>query len=236
MPSRIYAIALGVKTMNTIQKQPVSEFIAELVEDLFIREVARIQKTSPDRLHLLTDDYILNAKQKYVATLEKFCDLWQDKAEVEATWRQCGFMTTNKAFRALLEYMYDITLPSSDSATDAFLREFIGYDVIERAERDRIAERERKEAYRRQQEDERQAKIRAAIIKNLRADEAIRGEDLVTLAKEYKIKMHPRTVGCIRKRVITIGPNQSRVTGKGGLPQSVWKINARVREIAQGNE
>ncbi len=60
-------------------------------------------------------------------------------------------------------------------------------------------------------------------IERLKANNPISGDELVDVAKHLGLVPHIRTIGTLRKRVVSIRPGQCRIAG-GSVPDGVWQL------------
>lgn len=128
------------------------------------------------------------------------------------------FHPTNKFSRELFAAITGIELPKSVNGTHEAVEAYIGEEILA-AEAARIeADRLDKEGAAKRELDKRLAGIK------LQFDFGITGDEMLLLVENYGIKLHPRTVGTIRRRLSLIGPGSVSVFGRGSLPDTVLEV------------
>lgn len=99
----------------------------------------------------------------------------------------------------------------------------------ERSERnERMRERDRKAAIARL---EKQIKWQAEVASLLANDGQVGGEELADYARLLGIKVHPRTIGFLRKRCNWVTSGQASISGKRRSPQTMFKLYRECREL-----
>lgn len=184
---------------------------------------------SPENMAKVTPERVAEKRQELVAWGEQLVESFKSK---EATWEayQRGrFSYSNKHSRALFEEATGISLGKSDASAKIALEAYVGADVIEaRTQRLRSEYQARQQAAA-EKEAKRRAEYIAALTTAIKADVAIEGTDLVEIARECGVEIHPRTVGTLRKRVLSINSCSARIRGKQ-LPNSVYGLYRQVRD------
>lgn len=148
--------------------------------------------------------------------------------------RRGALHPSNRHYRALFTGLTGCRLPATAGGTREAVRQYIGADRFDAYYAALEADREAQE---RARHDAQESKGRAAVermAETVKAGRPIDGDSLATLARSLGFDLHPRTVGTLRKRVVSIGPDGGRVTGRGFLPDTIWRLYREVREKLAG--
>lgn len=209
------------------------EIATEHAQSLLRDEIAYHTKERPEKLARLSAEERSELESKYIAkqkeialkTLESF-------ASTDGLLKMHRIGTlhpSNKNTRKMFERWSGKTLPKSATATETWLKDFIGPDVVDKYYADLDAEAKA--------DADAAAKAAAEIAlqrlnrlsDDVANDRPVDGDALVDLAAWLGISLHPRTIGTIRSRVKAIQNGKGVQIGRGFWPDSVWQAYNAVR-------
>jgi len=164
-------------------------------------------------------------------------DLAESFKSKEATYdAMCRgrFYYENKLSRQLFESVTGIPLGTTNKSAAIALKAYIGDDVIKARSAAKLAELEARQTAERAKQDARRREQLESIKARVNADETIDGEDLIALAREMNIPLHPRTIGTARRRLIAINSGTARIkTTKSvkRLPDAIWDVYRQAKSL-----
>lgn len=141
------------------------------------------------------------------------------------------FHPDNRFSRRIFALVTGQELPRTVADTRAMVLAYIGQEKLD-------AHNQEKE----RQEQERLDKIRAAdnercakIVARIRAGESVSGEELADAAQFAGVTIHPRTIGTLRKRVVSINADGAKIyrtkTGaKSALSNEPYRVYQQIQE------
>jgi hypothetical protein len=214
------------------QQQAITAFADYLYhqEMDYHREQAKTRPIVAERLAALTEQDLAAFRQKLVTTAEADASDFLDTDRLLERERKGTFHPSNTGWRRLFVSLTGVNLPGTSGGTSDAIKAYIGPEKWDTYYAKRKAAADGKERQRQEAEAEQARKHLDGIAGKVRAGEPIDGSDLATLAQSLGFDPHPRTIGTLRKRVIAIGPNGGRVTGRGFLPDTVWNL---YRDVAK---
>mgnify|MGYP006212798865 CR=1 FL=1 len=134
--------------------------------------------------------------------------------------------TSNRNSRTLWELIRGETLPKGNRGTNEYIETL---DEVRALRSIRRAEEEEATLKRQQEEEAAKQQTIERVTTGIREHGEIDVDDLLIVAKELSIKVHPRTIGMIRKRVNWIkmeasGLGRCEWKGRGYPPESVYGL------------
>lgn len=195
----------------------------EYAKFFYDKELERVRKHMPHRLAGLTDERLGEFWQHLVDDGHRLAAHIVAKDEAFCSRVEQGLLhPDNKASRRLFERVTGRDLPRTVKGTAAAVAEYCGPQL----ERYRAARQAERDAEERAEREEREAAERAAIDDakdRVRRGVPISGEELLTLAKDIGVKVHPRTAGTIRQRLVSVRKGAAKVRGNHA-PDNVWRV------------
>lgn len=138
------------------------------------------------------------------------------------------FHPSNKISRQIFLDLFDVQLPATVSGTREAIRRYVGAETWDRMEREEAegirASEERLTAEKQQAADDEDAGEFERIAPLIRADKQISGDDLVFMARQLNVEIHPRTVGTLRRYIVAVNSGSSKVHKghRGGKAYDVY--------------
>ena len=176
---------------------------------------------------------IAAAKERAAARWQSVVDTFADKAATALGAESGRFHPSNKDTRALFATVTGIKLPATVGGTMAAIAEYVGEEGAKAIADARQAYEERTAREREAREADIAAK-HAKRIETIKTDilggRPVSGEDLIDIARHLEIDVHPRTVGMVRNRVISISDGSARISGVG-LSDSAWRLFRLVKAM-----
>ena len=138
------------------------------------------------------------------------------------------FNTINKASQRLFEGLTGISLGKTNREADEKIREYAKVEIEQYVEE---VNKERDERLRKEKEesDKKKKELIDGLIFSVSIDQPILGEHLVELCKYFDIKIHPRTVSVLKKRVISVNSHSSEQYGKDHV-NSIYQLYRECQE------
>lgn len=124
-----------------------------------------------------------------------------------------AFHPSNPTTRRLFTDVTGIDLPSTVSGTKQVIENYCG-DALRQYREARDAERDAKEAAARAKEKEAAARLLADAEARVLACSGVTGGAVVDLCRRYGIDLPPQTIGCLRRRVVSIAGDGEHVSMK----------------------
>lgn len=213
------------------QRSAIAEFTEYLFQNEmdYYRERAKTSEMDANRLAALTQEQLTEFRERLRERSEKDAAAFLDTEQLLDRVRTGVLHPSNGGWRKLFTALTGCQLPSGANATRDALREYIGAERQDVYYAARQAAADAKVQAKQEADEQRERERLAAIVGKVKADEGIDGSQLADLARSMGIDLHPRTVGTLRKRVVSITSNGGRVTGRGHLPSTVWNLYRQVR-------
>jgi len=144
-------------------------------------------------------------------------------------WKRGGFHPSNKHSRKMLERLYGVSLPKGVSDSREAVRGIIGIAYCNQKEDEIIAEQKAKQEKAKEIEEKERKENLERIENAISNNEGIDGEDLYEIAKDLGFSIHPRTIGTLRERVVSIRDSGVRFRGKD-IPDSIFDLFREVQK------
>lgn len=210
-----------------------TKLATEIGQEMFDEDMASYTE---EQLSRVSKEQIESHRQNMIQSQIERAKEFLNPEDLISRLRMGALDPRNKHWRKLFTGLTGVKLPRTVKGTVAAVREHIGaerYDQIladrkAKVEAKKQAEREKREAKQREWEEE----IRVELAERLKADEPLNGEEIVDAAKLFGLKLHPRTVGMFRNRVVSIQANTARASG-GHLPTSAYKTYRQLQELVK---
>ncbi len=188
-------------------------------------ELASHRKYRPEQLAKVSPEDIERYRQSKIVQAEQLAsDIRNHSPKIVERIATGLLHPDNKLSRAVFSEVTGIALPSTVGGTDRVIQAsnpwgqlLVDYWAEYRKQRD---------AKQAELENARQAKLLESVnrsIESLKANNPISGDELVDVAKHLGLAPHIRTIGTLRKRVVSIRPGQCRIAG-GNVPDGVWQL------------
>lgn len=206
--------------MNALDLDALASEVAERYFDyLYGRDLKseRFTRLPADKQREMLANAIGKLKGEIAKIVQRILD--RDVRLLEAE----TFHPSNKMYRDIFSRVTGQTLPGSANETRQVVADYIGSDKLKAAEDARAAVAAEKELAKQAAEAARLASIAK------RFDDQITGQELLDLARHHGIEVHPRTAGMLKSRVLSIGRDQARVTGRPSTGNA-FAIRKRVAE------
>jgi hypothetical protein len=221
--------------MTTKTKPTYDELVEQTFQKLYADDLQseRFTKLTPDEQKKIVDRAMTDHKVAINALVFKIRD-----RDVQLYFGHT-LDVHNKRYREIFEWETGIKLPPTSQASQAALREYLGEEKVAESQRQRTAAKLEKENAEAAKKEAAHAATMLRIMEKIERDVEVPGESLIDVARYLKVdeyyEIHPRTIGTIRKRVVTIKSGQSRVYGtvggkkQAGVPSTVYALYNVVR-------
>lgn len=188
----------------------------------------------PDRRATITQSQIDDALAVTELQANSLAESFKSKEATYDAMCRGRFNTANKLSRQLFESITGIQLGTTNKSAAAALKAYIGQEVIQARTAAKLQELEARQAAERSKRDARHRENLDSIRARVKADQAIDGEDLITLARELNIPLHPRTVGTARRRLVSINSGTARIKvtkSVKSLPEAIWDVYRQAKSL-----
>lgn len=199
----------------TIFPERIPAAVEEFAVTMMAQRIKDSRKTHPNREPDAT--IVASETNKHRIQARQFAEKISTDAGAFAKLEAGSFNQHNKFTRKLFTTITGVDLGKTNASAVAAVRQWIGEDVCQAIEA-RKAQEDREAAEKIEAEQKAaDAKRLDAIVKEMRENAPISGEDLIFAARAYEVEISPRTVGMIRKRIHGIRSGNASVTGKGDI-------------------
>jgi len=188
-----------------------------MTRDEFIRQIQAVQDGVKDFPKMLEE-----SAKRISSYYDRLTKAIEEKDAKE--FRSISLYRNNPTTRKHFQDLTGLTLPRGAKATDQVVREWLGKNLIDLEEAERLEQEKKAEAKRLL----RQAEAELAV-KKFESGEKIDSDQFVEALKLCGIDLHPRTHGMIKKRVGWV--SLAKISSSGGK-----KIASRVIDLAQALE
>lgn len=203
------------------------EIASEFAQAMLNREIDYCMKERPEKMARFTPQEQEDLKAKFLADRKEYAlkeiAKFKSTDELLKMHRIGSLHPSNKNTRKMFEQWSGKKLPPSPGATEGFLKEFIGAEIVDAYYARREADEKAAEKAKADAENARALARLADLATKVSNDQPIDGHGMVDLAKWLGIELHPRTIGAIRDRVNQIQQGKALLIGRRPLPDTVWK-------------
>jgi protein required for attachment to host cells len=202
--------------MDTLEQIAQDWFASMYAKDLTSERFLTLSQAERDAL---TSGALERTKELVARTVERLNER-DIKLVTGAT-----FHPDNKYSRRIFALVTGQQLPKGANDTHSVVLAYVGQEKLDALRQ----EREDKERKRQEEQDARQREINERIVARIRAGESVSGEELADAVRYLNIPAHPRTIGTLRKRVLSINADSAKVyktKTKGQLSNEPYNLYA----------